>query len=427
MSLCSKRAKQASLADRSRFTFIVGEECREYSCCLFQACLISQKVCEIVSSDPTCASLRVSGGEECNSFGLLENLWNGEEIEVDKESAVNLRKLCKELENDELGHLMADFELSSDEITVENAIPRLHLKLSLGIDREDELEFIASNLLEFSVSDLKSLTVSELEMILCHESLKVESENSLFESIRELMSIDIGYSVLLSYVHFDCLDLSHAEEFFRTVYPDFVNLVMWNSVTDFILKSMKSSPTETKKLARYIMNNKFEYDSSNPMNGIISHLRTECGGNPHEKGVVNITVSSTRTGVPKTVFEYDKNDQWGSQDSSPNEWIQFDFKNSSCSLSSYSIKSGSGCWPRKWVIECSNDASSWTLVDSRDTTEIDGQYITKHFSCNQCSNDSFRYIRMRLTGANSYSSSDYELRLSGIELFGVLEAPVTSS
>jgi hypothetical protein len=103
----------------------------------------------------------------------------------------------------------------------------------------------------------------------------------------------------------------------------------------------------------------------------------------------------------------------------------FDFKEKKVSLSSYSLKSdGSGGYHLlQWKLEGSNNGSSWTCLDSRNTQDLNGPSIVKNYSTNN--HDSYRYIRITQTGKNSgwpergVSPGDY-FRLSEIEFFGTL-------
>ena len=95
-------------------------------------------------------------------------------------------------------------------------------------------------------------------------------------------------------------------------------------------------------------------------------------------------------------------------------------KDKTVSLTKYSLKSdGGGGWHLiQWVIEGSNDGRSWEELDSRNTQDLNGRYITKTYDCQRKRSESYRYLRLRQTGNNS--SGGDALRLSEIEFFGVL-------
>ena len=98
----------------------------------------------------------------CSCFDLIECLWNGDSVSVDKSNADELVIVSRELENDELSKLLIDFHLYTEEISNENCVSRLRVKQSLGLDGGDEIEFIASKFYEFDASFVRSLSVNEL-------------------------------------------------------------------------------------------------------------------------------------------------------------------------------------------------------------------------------------------------------------------------
>jgi hypothetical protein len=160
-------------------------------------------------------------------------------------------------------------------------------------------------------------------------------------------------------------------------------------------------------------------DSDSPWSGLICYLRERCGGNVHEKGIVDITCSSRDYHQCWEIVNYDWNSYFYTANSA-NSWIQFDFKDRSVSLSHYALKSdGQNCHHLlQWQLSGSNNGNEWTIVDERNTQELNGNYVTKMYHCSATSSVSqyYRYIRLTQTGKNS-SGSDY-LMLANIEFFG---------
>ena len=155
---------------------------------------------------------------------------------------------------------------------------------------------------------------------------------------------------------------------------------------------------------------------------MICHLREECGGNVHEKGIVEITASSNRKNQCHQITNYGWNDWWETRDEA-NSWVRFDFKTRRVYLKSYSLKSDGGSCQHllRWSIEGSNDGNEWKEIDKRDTQDLNGNYIVKNYECelNRTSEEFYRYLRLRQTGLNSYNN--HYLKLSEIEFFGVLQ------
>ena len=100
--------------------------------------------------------------------------------------------------------------------------------------------------------------------------------------------------------------------------------------------------------------------------------------------------------------------------------MQFDFKSRRVCLSQYSLKSDGSRWGHllSWVIEVSDDGSTWEVVDERNTQDLNGEYLVRTYECNRRSDRFVRYVRLRQTGENS--GCGYCLYLSEIEFFGKL-------
>ena len=167
----------------------------------------------------------------------------------------------------------------------------------------------------------------------------------------------------------------------------------------------------------------FVYNSSKPLNGIIAHLTKEHGGNVHEKGVVAVRASSTRkSGIlaPEHVVELGTNKTFSSGNE-PDSWIFYDFKKMRVAVTSYSIRSSDGLYPKSWILEVSNDGSdeSWEIVDRRiDEEGMRGDRVTCNYQVFGPPRGCFRFIRLRQTGKN-HSGNDI-LALSSLEIFGTL-------
>ena len=110
ISLSAKGLRQAAvLCDQSEFTFVVGNDKKEFSCTKLQACFVSRKVRNALSLDPTLDRFPVSPDGTCSHFHLIEGLWNGDTVDVNEHNIDELTILCLELGNDELIELLADY------------------------------------------------------------------------------------------------------------------------------------------------------------------------------------------------------------------------------------------------------------------------------------------------------------------------------
>ena len=166
---------------------------------------------------------------------------------------------------------------------------------------------------------------------------------------------------------------------------------------------------------------KFRYNEAKPLNGVIAHLTRECGGNVHEKGVVEVTASNFWFCADAKYAVDLGTDPGFFSTNEPNSWIRYDFKGRRVALTSYSIRTGSFQFPISWVLEVSNDETvdSWTVVDHRENTGLlIGQYVTRNFELTDPPYAGFRFVRLRQTGKN-YKGDDY-LVINSLELFGTL-------
>ena len=142
-------------------------------------------------------------------------------------------------------------------------------------------------------------------------------------------------------------------------------------------------------------------------------MTRECRGNVHEKGIVEVTASS-RLAEAKNVLGTDS--QFWSQDE-PDSWICYDFKGRRVAPASYSIRTGSWCYLKSWVLEVSNDGSdgSWEVVDRRENNEdLKGKHVTHNFAISAPPRGSFHFVRLRQTWKNH--KGDDVLCLSPLEL-----------
>ena len=173
------------------------------------------------------------------------------------------------------------------------------------------------------------------------------------------------------------------------------------------------------------------YESS-PLNGIISHLTRECGGNVDDKGIVSVTASTVQSEKyrPKYVVDFETEAYYasGPEPLLKNEaslWICYDFKERRVIPTSYSVKShhfGPGHGHLKsWVIEVSEDGTknSWVKIDQQDNNfELNGRGVVRNFRISNVPAESFRFFRLRQTGPNH--RMEHYLAICALEIFGTL-------
>lgn len=198
-------------------------------------------------------------------------------------------------------------------------------------------------------------------------------------------------------------------------------------------KEIKMLKDEMKEQTTIEMQRKlfqaFEYDGNieHTFSGIIHHLTETCGGNVHEKGIVEVTASSTNSKFyPKFAVDLDNLDNYFHSESQQNSWLKYDFKQKKIHPTKYSIRSRH--WGRghehlkNWVIEGSNSGGDddWVILDRRnDVTCLDDRYAKAVFVIQKKLSDTefYRYIRLRITGVCS-DGREYYIKISALEFFG---------
>ena len=153
--------------------------------------------------------------------------------------------------------------------------------------------------------------------------------------------------------------------------------------------------------------------------GIIAHLTGVCGGNVHDRGVVEVIASSG--GDPRNAVDLETDWAFCSSNE-PNSWICYDFKGARVRPTSYSIRSGGlgpgSSNPRSWVVEVSNNGFWWDIADQReDNSSLNDVHVMKNFRVTETVRNS-RYIRLRMSGVNHRGIHGFVI--SALEIFGSL-------
>lgn len=182
--------------------------------------------------------------------------------------------------------------------------------------------------------------------------------------------------------------------------------------------ALNISPTKNKKDKNADQSENYEFDPEHPFNGIINRLTKLCSGNPHTKGVIYITASSTAANHPSQVIDYNWTSHWVSSNQ-PDQWIKIDFKQLKFSIVGYSIKTynyvSGGNHLKNWSLQVSANDNEWVDVDHHISDEtLNGKSRVAYFTFRMPS--SFRYIRLMQTG-KTWCDSDM-LSFTNIEFYG---------
>jgi hypothetical protein len=426
LRLSLKTLQTAARIARNDFTFAIGSD--RFHCDRFQAAFLSPLIATALSADPTVDEFVINipspdsvpdtdvnfdstSAFASNSIAALERLICGEMVQLSESQISQMERLYEFLGNAELNEQVIDFSTKGEELTVSNSLLQYHKKSRFDLSVTSESAFIASHFSEFKSVDLRRLNVSELEAIANSETLTIESGDWFLDLILDLGS---DYRNLVSSVRFEFLSSFSINRFFDSISYSDVDERLW-------LKVMNRARHEIVYNADDIPLQRFIgcfRSTDSPFSGLIDHLTKVCGGNVHERAVIEITCSSTQYNKCWQVADHSWNDYWFTNGVA-NSWIQFDFKNRKVSLTHYTLKSdGGGCHLLEWTIAGSHDGASWDPIDCRKTQELNGNYITKTFALSASSTGTrfYRYIRLTQTAKNS--NGDNFLQLTGVEFFG---------
>ena len=421
MDSCNFELNSRAIADVAKvfgsdFAFEVGGV--DYKCSRVQACFVSGLVRRLLASDCCLSRVRLKVNDNKRQFKSIVILMNGNNVSVTAENARFLEECARELENDDLLGCVLDFRLDRGEMTWKAVVERIRAKHESHRSCKSELDFVALYFFRAELEALANLSLSELELVLTNPLLKLESEDQLYDTILALVDRHNSdeYLVLLRYVQFVFLTEEKQNEFLDRIFPDLVDDSIWKMLCECVRRVSRSKEKKSLEVAE-----RYAFDLSNvdhAFKGIFDRLSDECDGNPHTKDEIAITASSTNKSDCFHLVDSEWNSWWESKRES-NSFVQFDFKSRRVCLSKYSLKSDGGNGHLlSWVIEVSNDGSTWEIVDDRYTQDLNGASIVKTYSCNKRTDRFVRFVRLRQTSRNSgYGLS---LCLSRIEFFGIL-------
>jgi hypothetical protein len=172
----------------------------------------------------------------------------------------------------------------------------------------------------------------------------------------------------------------------------------------------------------------FAYRGDFDTNGILYHLGTVSGAQPYQnpalRGAVTVTASSVAADSQPASAVAGRQTVRFTTLAQPGSWVQVDLGNLRVRPTNYTLRHYSS-WDtealRSWVLEGSNDASSWTALRTHSNdTALNAKGATKTWDI-ESAPGTYRYFRVRQTGLNS--NNHHYLALSGFELYGVLHTP----
>jgi hypothetical protein len=398
------------------FTFIIGAQA--YDCpCVF-ADFLSPRLARLHSNDPTIREFVIDVSDPHDEFNSVLSIFRGSRLVVSDSTLEFFLGVARELLNFELFKSLSALHGPDPQNFVEEL--RFWSESGESFDYESLVAQCSASFFELPETSLNKLSVDLLESILSHPSLRILTENKLYEFVKSQILRDESYSVLLEFVRFEYLSLDLISDFEKLISSSFYLLTpsIWRSLLPCIGHSLSPSSPSSDRYHWPCC----AFSEDRPLDGIISFLSQESGGNIHDRGIVEVSASGQvwsdcDVGV---VVDFNSGLKGFATANAANSWICIDFKGRRIIPTHYSIRTRTdydASSLRSWVIEGSNDCQEWILLDTRqDNQTMNGLGRVATFSvANSCF---VRSIRIRQTGPNS--NGDHYLVFKSLEFFGTI-------
>jgi hypothetical protein len=316
----------------------------------------------------------------------------------------------------------SDFE---KEENIETCISRLCSIVERGLLAAKDVSYLAPHFHELSKSDFCRLNLDDARQIVSDSSLKLANEDQLFDFISSRVSESSEFFGLFEFVRFEYLSSESIDRFVTLSedFYEFLNVSIWLQVCVRLCHPVSPTKLPSRFTRRIVFSGRSGAEGR--LNGIIDFLTKQCGGNVHDRGLVNITSLSTCQPEyhPNQAADLNANTKFGSANA-PGQWLCYEFREGTLLLTGYSIRStydrgAGGAHLKNWVIETSMDGFDWTIVDERtDNADLNKQNVTIWFPIEEALYRLCRFVRLRQTGRN-HANFD-SIWISSFEVFGDL-------
>jgi hypothetical protein len=253
-------------------------------------------------------------------------LSRGNAIELTGVLAGLLSDLAEEFGNPDFGEL-CDSHRAVD-LTINTACDILFHKSRCGVDFAREVGFLAANFPKCCQSIIDSkLPAPLLSDIFRHPSLKLTTEDSLYDVVHLLTETDANYFALFEFVHFEFLSLDTISRFMDISLPhvDQINTRILQRIY-VRLRHTQLIPPTTELKPRF-SGRSFGYSANEPFHGIIAHLTTVCGGNVHDHQIVTVSALTIYSGYrAKCVADVSRAEKYFCSPNKSDQWVKYDFK-----------------------------------------------------------------------------------------------------
>lgn len=412
---------------------------------------ISPAVSRIHKSDPTTNYIDFTNKIEKLKITeevllLIQQLSTGSSVEVKDDQIIQLQSISILLENEELFSAIDDkFNIDINESNIDQYLTILtffsqNSKSSNFINCSGIINYISSHFYDIDESKVKELPLCTVYSIISNENLVIESEDSLYEFIKELFKerreneneSEIEKMSFFEEIEFIRLSEDKFNDFIENFSSGEMTGTLWKKLCKCFYTNMKKSSPNDVKNGRYFKGQRIEFDGNeyHRFEWIIHYLTQKCGGNVSDKGIVNVTASSVDyTEFPKHAVDLHNTQNYFQANNDPKDWLRYDFVENRVCITHYSIRTRHDCddmHPRSWVVEGSDTGgendSEWTILDShQNDSTLQGKSFSYTFDIKptQVNKKFYCYLRIRQTGPNS--NNNHYTCISALEYFGILK------
>lgn len=409
------------------FTFIVNGE--EFKTNRIISDLISPKICQYHFTDTTIDSFTIKTVNK-GDFSHILKLANFEFFEFPSKEFPFISEVLEILGNNLIDVLYTG---EGEELTINNIIDLIRMhenpKFNCLHSLESEIEFASENLSELfekKEEELTKLDITSLLKIFNNEKLILKDEDQLLSFINHLYSKSEEYLPLYETVIFSNASSKAMNEFIEVINMNDITNSMWIELSNRLKIDLTSSNNEQRKRRsqiRYqdemVQGIVILHEEGKQFNGIVKYLQSKSSDE------IDFSASSVEANhySPKNVALFDYTWNYFHSKDLENSWICLDFKNHFVIPKAYEIKSYPYAQfdqhPKSWVIEVSNDYSSWSIIDEeKNCSYLNNRNVSHTFKIKYQTLQKFRYIRMRLTGPNFLGKNS--LAIGSFELYGTL-------
>jgi hypothetical protein len=316
----------SSMPDNFQF---IDQHGQVYPCNIVIAQLLSPRVAQLLSSDPTIDSLEIEVTDE-SDFCLFASLLHTGTVDLSIDHLTSSLSMARQLGNGELVKQLLGMRVLPSELTPSNIVEQLQFFEKVNEVPPNELvRFAGTNFFRLSEILSHQLRPETLDLILS-ESLILESEDSFFDFLKG--EISEGSFDLLRHVEICCLSEEKYREFMAFLELSRLTPVLWDRIRS-IRPDRSHRPDGRFRDVPVPFKDRF-------FDGIFAHLNGLAGGNCVQKGMIEAKESNRRCGQLHILFsdnDWPGNSNLWRHDDVLNGWFKIDFKGRRVSVTHYAI------------------------------------------------------------------------------------------